>query len=80
MPLQRCKFLLRCIRFDDKETRQERLPIELAPIRKVLQQITRKCETGFHMSFYTTIDEMLPGFTETCPFRIYIPSKPNKYV
>ncbi|UYV72389.1 hypothetical protein LAZ67_9002911 [Cordylochernes scorpioides] len=28
---------------------------------------------------YLTVDEMLVGFRGKCPFKIYIPSKPNKY-
>ncbi|UYV80043.1 hypothetical protein LAZ67_18001487 [Cordylochernes scorpioides] len=33
-----------------------------------------------HLLEYLTVDEMLVGFRGKCPFKIYIPSKPNKYV
>lgn len=80
MSLQRFKFLLRCIRFDDKETRLERRKTdELAPIRKIFEIFNSNCENGYHLSAFVTIDEMLAAFRGRCSFRQYIPSKPNKY-
>lgn len=80
MSLQRFRFLLRVIRFDDKQTRDERRATDkLAPIRDLFDHFVSNCEKGFHHSEFVTIDEMLPAFRGKCGFRQYIPSKPNKY-
>lgn len=80
MSLQRFRFLLRCLRFDDKNTREERRKTDkLAPIRSLFDMFVANCQNGYHMSEEVTIDEMLPGFRGRCSFRQYIPSKPNKY-
>lgn len=80
MSLQRFRFLLRCLRFDDKNTREERRKTDkLAPIRSLFDMFVENCQNGYHLSEYVTIDEMLPGFRGRCSFRQYIPSKPNKY-
>lgn len=80
MSIKRFKFLMRCIRFDDKSTRQERKNIDkLAPIRDFFDNFVNKCKNGFSLSEYVTIDEKLEAFRGRCSFRQYIPSKPNKY-
>lgn len=80
MSLQRFRFLARCIRFDEKNTRPDRLKIDkLSAIRQIFDSFVANCESGYHMSEMVTIDEMLPGFRGKCSFRMYIPSKPNKY-
>lgn len=80
MSLMRFRFLLRCCRFDDKETREERKKLDkLAPIRQFFDIFVAKCKEGFSLSAYVTIDEKLEGFRGKCNFRQYIPSKPNKY-
>lgn len=80
MSLPRFKFLLRCIRFDDKATRENRLKEDkLTPIRNFFDTFVTQCRNGYSLSEYVTIDEMLPGFRGKCRFRQYIPSKPNKY-
>lgn len=80
MSMQRFKFLLRCLRFDDKDTRVERASFDkLAAIRDIFNMFIRNCENAYHLSEFTTVDEMLVGFRGKCNFRQYIPSKPNKY-
>jgi len=80
MSLRRFKFLLQCIRFDDKTTRSERLKNDkLAPIRDIFQIFVNNCQNSFAISEYATVDEMLAGFRGRCNFRQYIPSKPDKY-
>lgn len=80
MSEQRFKFLLRCIRFDDKDTRMERTAFDkLAAIRAIFDIFVTNCKNGYCLSAYVTIDEMLAGFRGKCNFRQYIPSKPNKY-
>ena len=80
MSLQRFRFLIRCIRFDSKETRALRKETDkLAPIRNIFDRFVANCQNGFHLSEFVTVDEMLAGFRGKCGFRQYIPSKPNKY-
>lgn len=80
MSLQRFRFLLRCVRFDDKDTREDREKTDkLAAIRDIFDRFVHNCETAYNMSEFVTIDEMLPSFRGNCNFRMYIPSKPNKY-
>lgn len=80
MTLQRFRFLLRHLRFDDKETRMDRSKFDkLAPIRTVFEIFVSKCRKGYTHSPFVTVDEILAGFRGRCSFRQYIPSKPNKY-
>ncbi|KAJ8931846.1 hypothetical protein NQ314_015200 [Rhamnusium bicolor] len=77
---QRFKFCLRCIRFDDKDTRMERTAFDiLSAIRAIFDIFVTNCKNGYCLSAYVTIDEMLAGFRGKYNFRLYIPSKPNKY-
>ena len=80
MSEKRFRFLLRCVRFDDKLTRQTRREVDkLAPIRELFTLFNANCKQHYHLGQNVTIDEMLPGFRGRCSFRQYIPSKPNKY-
>lgn len=80
MSAERFVFLLRCCRFDDKTTRQERKALDrFAPIRKIWEDFIANCKKWYKPSSYVTIDEQLVGFRGRCPFRMYIPNKPNKY-
>ncbi|KAK0046844.1 piggyBac transposable element-derived protein 4 [Biomphalaria pfeifferi] len=70
MPQKRFTFLTNCIRFDDKGTRQEKRERDrLAPIRELFDTPSEYC----------TVDEQLLAFRGRCPFKMYIPSKPDKY-
>lgn len=80
MSLQRFRFLLRTLRFDDMNSRVERRSLDrLAPVRTLFDKFVTNCQTAYNHSEYVTVDEMLPGFRGRCSFRQYIPSKPNKY-
>ena len=80
MSIKRFKFLLRCIWFDDRDTRITRKAEDrLAPIREIFTLFVNKCQKNYSLGEFTTIDEMLVGFRGICGFRQYIPSKPNKY-
>lgn len=80
MSLGRFRFLLRCLRFDNRRTRIERKKLDkLAAIREFFEQFVEHCKTGFSHSEYVTVDEKLESFRGRCSFRQYIPSKPNKY-
>lgn len=80
MNIKRFKTLIRCFRFDDRNTREERKKIDrLAPVRDIFTKFVQNCQKSYIPGENLTIDEMLPGFRGNCPFRQYIPSKPNKY-
>ena len=80
MSLHRFRFLLCCIRFDDKATRASRkLLVKLAPIRDLFETFVQNCLRNYSLSEFVTIDEMLVAFRGRCPFRQYIPNKPAKY-
>ncbi|UYV70560.1 hypothetical protein LAZ67_7003537 [Cordylochernes scorpioides] len=77
MSVKRFLFLLLCIRFDNFKTRCKE--DRLSPIRDIFQTIIEKFQSCYTPAEYLTVDEMLVGFRGKCPFKIYIPSKPNKY-
>ncbi|UYV70197.1 hypothetical protein LAZ67_7002153 [Cordylochernes scorpioides] len=77
MSVKRFLFLLLCIRFDNFKTRCK--VDRLLPIRDIFQTIIEKFQSCYTPAEYLTVDKMLVGFRGKCPFKIYIPSKPNKY-
>nr|CAI5866340.1 unnamed protein product [Callosobruchus analis] len=80
MSLQRFRFLLRHLRFDDLETREARKSLDrLAAIRDLFDMFVENCKAAFTPFHYVTVDEKLEAFRGRCIFRQYIPSKPNKY-
>lgn len=80
MSYRRFLFLLRCLRFDDKSTREDRKKIDkLAPIRLVLDSFVSNCKKTYNLGEFLTIDEKLEAFRGRCSFIQYIPNKPAKY-
>ncbi|XP_069692711.1 piggyBac transposable element-derived protein 4-like [Periplaneta americana] len=80
MSMYRFLFLLRCLRFDNIETRDDRKLLDnLAPIRDLFEAFVSNCKTNYCISEYATIDEKLESFRGKCKFRQYLPSKPAKY-
>ncbi|KAG6438978.1 hypothetical protein O3G_MSEX000379 [Manduca sexta] len=80
MSRDRFDFLIRCLRMDDKSLRQElRATDTFVPIRKIWEIFINHCRSNYIPGPYVTIDEQLLGFRGRCPFRMYIPNKPNKY-
>lgn len=76
----RFEFLTNCLRFDDKNTREERREADrLAPIRELFDDIVKKSTSFYTPSDCCTIDEQLLAFRGRCQFRMYIPNKPDKY-
>ena len=74
------RFLLCCLRFDDKATREEREKVDkLAPIRQIFEMFVQNCKKNYTPSEFVTIDELLVAFRGRTPFRKYIPCKPAKY-
>lgn len=73
-------FLLRSIRFDDKETRHARQENDkLSAIREILEEFTENCKKNYSLSEFVTVDEMLHPFRGRCGFVQYIPNKPARY-
>nr|CAI5836450.1 unnamed protein product [Callosobruchus analis] len=80
MPLNRFKFLVSALRFDDKSTRDTRKKQDkLAAIREVWNKFIKNCTNSYIPYEYCTVDEQLMGFRGKCPFRIYMSSKSDKY-
>ncbi|XP_026830161.1 piggyBac transposable element-derived protein 4-like [Ooceraea biroi] len=73
-------FLLGCIRFDDKNTRQERKREHaLAPIKEIWDSFIPNCKKYYSPSTNVTIDEQLLAFCGCFQSRVYIANKPDKY-
>ena len=80
MSQKRFSFLLKCIRFDNIQDRDERKVIDkLAPIREFYEAFVNNCMKHYTLGPCVTIDEMLEDFRGRCSFRQYIKSKPAKY-
>lgn len=80
MNVQRFRFLVRNLRFDDFTNRSERNDIDkLAPIRELFEVLVQNFQNNFIPSEYLTLDEQLIAFRGRCSFRQYIPNKPARY-
>lgn len=77
MSESRFKFLINCLRFDDKNLRNRE--DKFSPIRELWNLFITNCTESYTPHAYCTIDEQLLGFRGHCPFRVYISSKPDKY-
>ncbi|KAI4471976.1 piggybac transposable element-derived protein 4 [Holotrichia oblita] len=78
MSEKRFRFLIRCLRFDNRNTRDTRRQVDkLAAVRELFTVFVENCQKHYNLAENVTIDEMLPGFRGRCSFRQYIPSKPN---
>lgn len=77
---KRFGFLLRALRFDDKDSRPERQEHDkLAAIREILDLFNENIAANYIPGKFLTVDEMLEPFRGRCGFRQYIPNKPAKY-
>lgn len=80
MSERRFRFLMRCLRFDDIHSRNQRKSIDkLAAIREIFDMFLKNSQNAYNPSDYMSIDEQLVAFRGNCPFRQYIPSKSAKY-
>lgn len=76
----RFRFLIRCLRFDDPQTRQVRREVDkFAAVREIWDIFIERCGKLYVPHENLTVDEQLLGFRGRCPFRMYIPNKPAKY-
>ncbi|UYV77202.1 hypothetical protein LAZ67_15000101 [Cordylochernes scorpioides] len=77
---RRFVFLLNVLRFDNRESREERRKDDkLAPIRELCELFIAKCSSLYTPGTNCTIDESLLNFRGRCGFKQYIPNKPAKY-
>ncbi|XP_067629492.1 piggyBac transposable element-derived protein 4-like [Eurosta solidaginis] len=79
MTHNRFRFLMSCLRFDDKSVRIHLTADKLAPIRKAWDIFIQKCRENYTPGPYMTIDEQLISFRGRCGFKMYIPNKPSNY-
>lgn len=80
MSKNRFNFLINNLRFDDKSTRAERKAADkFAPFREFWELFELNCNKYYTPSEYVTVDETLLSFRGRCSFRMYLPSKPDKY-
>lgn len=80
MSKNRFSFLIKNLRFDDKATRNQRKESDkFCAIRDIWDKYVENCRNNYTPSEYLTVDEQLLGFRGRCPFRMYIPNKPDKY-
>ena len=76
------RFQLLCftIRFDDQETRAERMEHDqFTHIRELWQAVMSKCRESYIPGNCVTVDEQLIPFRGNCRFKIYMPQKPARY-
>ncbi|GBP93750.1 hypothetical protein EVAR_51319_1 [Eumeta japonica] len=80
MSVQRFKFLMRHLRFDDLNTRDERKAVvKRAPVRELIEEFVQASQQCHFVGKYVTLDKMLDTFREKCTFRQYMPNKSAKY-
>lgn len=80
LSLRHFQFLLSCLRFDNKNTRNEQSASDkFAPIREIWELFTHNCKELYTPFEYCTVDEQLLNFRGNRPFHIYLASKPGKY-
>lgn len=80
MPRNRFQMLLRCIRFDNENTRETRSQTDkAAPIRDIWTMINSNLHKNYKPSESITVDEQLFPYRGKTKFTQYIPSKPSKY-
>lgn len=80
MSKERFEFIVRCLRMDDKTLRPTLRPNDaFVPARNVWELFIQQCRINYNPGSEVTIDEQFLGFRGRCPFRIYIPNKPDKY-
>jgi len=75
MSLHRFLFLSKCLRFDDKVTRDK--SNKFAPT--IWNLFITNCGRCYTPHRDCTVDEQLLGFRGRCLFRVYMKSKPDKY-
>lgn len=80
MSKHRFSFLLSNIKFDDLDTRAQRFTADrFSGFREVYEMFNNRCSSVLQTDEYLTIDETLYGCRNQVAFKVFNPSKPNKY-
>ena len=81
MSRDRFKEIHTLFRFDDKNTRQVRRQQSLLapPVKEVSEEMERLLKRYYKLGPFISVDEQLVGFRGRCAFRMYMPSKPDRY-
>jgi hypothetical protein len=80
MAFNRFKYLLRCLRFDNCNTREERkVNNKFAAISEIWELFLLSLRRVYIPDESITVDEQLLGYRGRVPGRTYMPSKPRKY-
>ncbi|XP_068215325.1 uncharacterized protein [Palaemon carinicauda] len=80
MSKARFSFLMRVLRFDNSQTRTQRMLVDkLAPIRAMWESFVGACKNVYVPGPHLTIDEQLVPFRGKTPFKMCIPNNPAKY-
>lgn len=65
LSLQRFRFVLGCLHFDDVRERSQRRRLDkLAPIREIFEKFLLNSKNSFRPSRYVSVDEQLVGFRQ----------------
>lgn len=82
MPRDRFKYILRLLRFDNKQDRRQRILMQkdrFAHISEVWKIFVENCVKHYNPGPYICVDEQLFPSRARCPFTQYISSKPDKF-
>ena len=82
MSRDRFKYILRLLRFDDKEDRRQRILMQkdkLAHISEIWNTFVENCRKYYNPVINLCVDEQLFPTKARCPFTQYISSKPDKF-
>lgn len=74
------KDIKRCLRFDMKSTRSDRVNNDkFTHIRDIFDDFVKNCLRNYTPHYSLTVDEQLLPMKNRCPFIVYIPNKPDKF-
>lgn len=80
MPRNRFFEIRRYLRFDNKDTRKERIHNDkFAAISDIWMRFVQNCVSSYSPGQHVTVDEQLFPSKVRCPFLQYIASKPDKF-
>ncbi|MBN3292581.1 PGBD4 protein, partial [Polypterus senegalus] len=80
MPRDRYQTIMGHLRFDNKDTRAERVKNDrFAAISDIWQRFVQNCISSYNPGQHITVDEQLFPTKVRCPFLQYITNKPDKF-
>ena len=80
MSRNRMQEIMTFLRFDDKNTREERKKEDkLSAVRELYELVVHKFKSNYYPAANLTIDERISPFKGRVGFKVYMPNKPQKY-